>query len=138
MPRNSEAEGSPHVMPLAYRSLTISRISLRLQPTRSNWTATSSSCSRMHWLGSDLGNFLYWFGEQLLDLWIGLIIRIRLLSIHSSLVRKGLVERVDPPQARHVRRICEDLLELCRYVSLCMPNVASLTHNFRNSGTIIR
>ncbi|KAH8099397.1 hypothetical protein BXZ70DRAFT_1009206 [Cristinia sonorae] len=105
-----------HELPPIFRPVTstISRVSLRQRPSRSNWSITSSTSLNMDWLGSDLGDFLYWFGEQLLDIWIEAAIRTRLVSIQVTLVRKGVIECISASQTQYVHRICDDLLELCR------------------------
>lgn len=60
---------------------------------------------------------MYWFGERLLDCWGELAIQARLLSIHRTLRHKGVVEHIDLTQAICARNGCEDLLDLCRYMS---------------------
>lgn len=98
--------------------LTLTRASQSFRSIPSNASRTSSDASSSYesarGLGSDFGNFLYWFGERLLEGWGEIIIRVRLLSIHRALQHKGIVEHADTVQANFVRHACEDILDLCR------------------------
>ena len=91
MSQHVEMADLAYELPSLFRPLTISRISLRLQRSRSNWSTTSTSFTNVNWLGSDLGNFLYWFGEWLLDLWAEVVIHVRLMVIHSTQIGRAHV-----------------------------------------------
>ncbi len=101
--------------------LTLTRApqSFRSVPSTLSRTSsdTHSSGESVRGLGSDFGNFLYWFGERLLDGWGEVIIQVRLLSIHRAIQHKGIVEHADIAQVTFIRRACEYLLDLCRYVN---------------------
>lgn len=116
MPTIAPPYDLPYDLPPVFRGNSISRFSLRQYRSRRS-IVTMSSWSNINWLGSDLGDFLYWVGERLLDLWVEVAIRIRLRAIRSTLVRKKTVNHTDPSQVDRVHRICYDLLELCRYVA---------------------
>ncbi|CAL1695165.1 unnamed protein product [Somion occarium] len=104
---------------LTFQRHATSVLSLRNDLAHIPSSLSSFSNETCYGLGSDLGTFLYWFGERLLDGWVDIAIRLRLRSIRRALKHRGSAHSVDGIKARYIRHACEDLLELCSdYYSL--------------------
>ena len=83
--------------------------------TRTRSSATISSDASPYGPGSDLGRFLNWLGERMLDAYVDLVIRSRLTSIRRLLARSRTLALVQPAS---IRRACEDLVVLCECAAL--------------------
>ncbi|KAL4241626.1 hypothetical protein ABKN59_000796 [Abortiporus biennis] len=108
-------EASLRDIRLAFRRNTHSLISL--SRTRTTYTSTSTSSSSslgtLFSIGFVAGDFLYMLGERLLDGYTEIAIRARLLYIRRALSHKGVTEFMNPNEARNVRHMSRDVLELC-------------------------
>lgn len=107
---------SIHSIRLTFRRNATSVLTLRTDLTHTQTNLSSNSHETCYGLGSDLGTFIYWFGERLLDGWVEILIRIRLRAIRRALNHRDDAPTVDIIKARYIRDACEDLLELCRSV----------------------
>lgn len=107
---------SIHSVHLRFQRHATSVLTLRNDLTHTQTNLTSDSHETCYGIGSDLGTFLYWFGERLLDGWVEILIRVRLRAIQHAFNHRGDSPTVDTIKARYVRHAYEDLLELCRSV----------------------
>lgn len=111
---------SLHSIHLRFQRHATSVLTLRNDLSATQTNLSSGSSATCYGLGSDLGTFLYRFGERLIDGWVEILIRMRLRAIRRALSHRNDAPTVDIIKARYIRHACEDLLELCRSV---LPNL---------------
>lgn len=109
---------------LVFRRNIDSVISLR-RSSRTRSTVTILSDATPYGPGSDLGRFMYWFGERIIDGYSAVVIHARLASVRRTHSRRHSTS-VRP---RFVRQACQDLVAICECACLIF-NVPyeSLTH----------